>query len=114
MIVSPSSRSLATSLTTWPVTAAGTMIHTARGLASLATRSAGVSAPAAPSLASVAVGAGSRFHTTISCPSRISRRVRLAPIRPKPIIPSCMLSPIRGGQGSGHGTIAPEGTIATR
>ena len=47
MIVSPSSRSLATSLTTWPVTAAGTMIQTARGRSSLATRSAGVSDPTA-------------------------------------------------------------------
>ena len=86
----------------------------ARGFESFATRSAGVSVPVAPSPASVAVGVGSRFHTTISCPSRISRRVRLAPIRPNPIIPNCMLSPIRDGQGSGQGTIAPEGTMATR
>ena len=90
MIVSPASRSAATSLTTCPVTAAGTMIQTARGRSSLETRSAGVSAPTAPSPASVAIGAGSRFHTTISWPSRISRRLRLAPIRPRPIIPSCM------------------------
>src|SRR5690242_15022562 len=105
MIVSPSSSSSATSLTTLPVTPAGTMIQTARGRSSFATRSAADSAPVAPSEASFAIGAGSRFHTTISCPSRISRRVRLAPIRPRPIIPSCMLSPIRGVRVSSAGTI---------
>src|SRR4029078_6878957 len=60
MIVAPSSSRSATSLTTLPVTPAGTMIQTARGRSRFATRSAADSAPVAPSDASVAIGAGAR------------------------------------------------------
>src|SRR5439155_8098282 len=34
-------------------------------------------------------------HTTHSCPPRIRRLTMFAPIRPKPIIPSCILCPLR-------------------
>ena len=32
-------------------------------------------------------------YTTTSCPARIRRRVMFPPIRPMPIIPSCMACP---------------------
>src|SRR5205807_5288369 len=33
-----------------------------------------------------------RSYTTISCPSRMQRSVMLPPMRPKPTMPSCMIS----------------------
>ena len=46
--------------------AAGTMIHTARGFASLATKSSRESAPVAPSLARSATAAALTSHATHS------------------------------------------------
>ena len=69
---------------------AGIITQTARGRSSLATKSSGLSAPTAPSPASPATASGFTSYTTHSCPSRINRRTMLAPIRPRPIIPSCI------------------------
>ena len=64
MIASPAASSGASSSITLPTTPAGTIIHTARGASSLATRSATDVAAVAPSFASAAPGAGSGSYTT--------------------------------------------------
>ena len=45
----------------------------------------------APSLAIALTLSGLKSQATHSCPSRINRRTMLAPMRPKPIIPSCIV-----------------------
>ena len=90
MTMSSGSSSPASSSSTGPVTAAGSISQTARGFSSLATKSASDDAPAAPSSASCFTCAAVWSYTTHWCPSRISRRTRLAPIRPSPTMPSCM------------------------
>ena len=91
MIASPESSFEASSFTVDSVISpAGTITQAARGCSSLATKSSSESAPAAPSEASEATASGLTSKTTHSCPSRISRRTRFAPIRPRPTIPSCM------------------------
>src|SRR5262245_38295745 len=90
MTVSPGSSSAATWSTIRPVIAAGTITHTARGPSSFATRSSIEVAPTAPSASSSATASGLTSKTTHSCPSRIRRRTMFAPIRPSPIIPSCI------------------------
>ena len=47
-------------------------------------------APLVPSASSTLAGCESK--TTQACPPRIRRRTMLPPIRPRPIIPSCMLT----------------------
>src|SRR5918995_5269133 len=90
MTMSPGSISSA-SLSTVPWTnPAGTMIQATRGFSSRATKSSSEVAPTAPSPASCSTMPASTSKTTTSCPSRVRRRERLAPIRPSPIIPSCM------------------------
>ena len=69
---------------------AGTITHAARGLSNMATNSSMEEAPFAPSRASALTASGLTSNTTHSCPSRISRRTRFAPIRPSPTIPSCI------------------------
>src|SRR5215831_9602318 len=92
MMVSPASNLCASALTVCSVgSPAGTMIQAARGLASLATKSSSEADPVAPSLASSATFCGLRSETTHWWPPRISRRTMLPPIRPRPIIPNCML-----------------------
>ena len=66
------------------------MTHAARGLSSLATNSCSVAAPVAPSPTSCLTCASVWSYATTRWPSRISRRLRLAPIRPSPTMPSCM------------------------
>ena len=68
---------------------AGTMIQTARGFGSCSTSSAIENDPMAPwpSPTISVVFSGVRLNTTISCPSRTSRRTMLAPIRPSPMKP---------------------------
>src|SRR5215216_4674443 len=90
MTTSPASISPASSSTTLPATPAGTITQAARGASSLATRSAGESAATAPSPASWSTAARLWSWTTHWWPARCSRRTRLAPIRPRPIMPSCM------------------------
>src|SRR5262245_31372254 len=90
MTVSPGSSSAATWSTIRPVIAAGTITQTARGPFSFATRSSMEVAPTAPSASSSATASGLTSKTTHSCPSRIRRRTMFAPMRPSPIIPSCI------------------------
>ena len=72
-------------------TAAGTISQIARGFASFFTKSASEEAPVAFSFASSATAFGDMSKTTHSWPPLISRRTMLAPIRPRPIIPSCII-----------------------
>ena len=46
--------------------------------------------PTAPSATMPATASGLTSNTTQSWPARVKRRTMLAPIRPRPIIPSCM------------------------
>ena len=72
-------------------TAAGTISQTARGFASFVTKSASDEAPVAFSAASASTAFGDMSKTTHSWPSFMRRRTMLAPMRPRPIIPSCMM-----------------------
>ena len=71
-------------------TAAGTISQTARGFSSFFTKSASEEAPTAFSLASSSTAFGDLSKTTHWWPPLSSRRTMLAPIRPSPIIPSCI------------------------
>src|SRR4051812_204540 len=71
-------------------TAAGTMMQMHRGFSSLATKSSIASAPVAPSPSSAAIASALTSWTTQSWPPRISRRTMLAPMRPSPIMPTCI------------------------
>ena len=66
------------------------MTQAARGFSSLATNSCSVVAPVAPSSASCLTCDSVWSYATTRWPSRISRRLRFAPIRPSPTMPSCM------------------------
>src|SRR3954467_6088384 len=88
-VSSPSSSG--TSFSSVPsTTAAGTMMQIDRGLSSLETKSSIVCAPLAPSPSSVAIASALTSWTTQSWPPRISRRTMLAPMRPSPIMPTCI------------------------
>src|SRR5579883_101052 len=91
MIISPDSSLLERSRRLASTTAAGTISHTARGFLSLLTNSSSDPAPVAPSDANCFTDSGLRSWTTHSCPPFWSRRTMLAPIRPSPIIPSCIV-----------------------
>ena len=45
--------------------------------------------PAMPSAAMAATASGATSCATQSCPARVSRRTMFAPMRPRPIMPSC-------------------------
>src|SRR5882724_2350699 len=70
----------------------GCITQAVRGFSSLLTKSSRELAPAAPSAASAATDLGSLSYTTAVCPFFISRRTMLPPIRPRPIMPSCILA----------------------
>jgi hypothetical protein len=91
--MSPGSIVAATWSTTAPVTPAGTITQAARGGLSFATMSSIDEDDTAPSDSSCATASGLTSETTTSCPSRISLRVRLAPMRPSPTMPSCIACP---------------------
>src|SRR5512147_1968909 len=74
-------------------TAAGTINQIARGAASFLTKSSRDAAPVARSLARSATALADMSNTTQSWPPRISRLTMFAPIRPNPIIPSCIGHP---------------------
>src|SRR5262252_6925654 len=78
-------------------TAAGTMSHTARGLSSFFTKSASEVAPIAFSCTSSCTVFGDMSKTTHWCPPLMRRRTMFAPIRPRPIIPSCMAVSLLAG-----------------
>ena len=91
MTMSPSSSSPANCSTVCPVSPAGIITQATRGLVSFPTNSSSVGAPTAPSASSFLIESGNTSYTTQSWPSRIRRRTMLAPIRPSPIIPSCIV-----------------------
>jgi hypothetical protein len=74
-------------------TAAGTINQIARGLSNSFTSSASEDVPTAFSSANRSTAAGDLSKTTHWWPPSRSRRTILAPIRPSPIIPICMISP---------------------
>src|SRR5919197_6457488 len=90
MMMSPCSMRSASLVTVSPVNAAGTMIHAARGVDSLPTKSSRELDAMPPSLSSCRTESGLTSYTTHSCPPRIRRLTKLAHIRPRPIIPSCI------------------------
>src|SRR3954447_1395932 len=90
MTVSSSSSSGTSASSVESTTAAGTMMQMQRGFSSLATKSSIVCAPLAPSPSSVAIASALTSWTTQSWPPRISRRTMLAPMRPSPIMPTCI------------------------
>src|ERR1700722_1879138 len=90
MTTSSSSRDRTSSLSVSPVIAAGNISHTARGASSLLTRSSNEEAPTTRSPSSFSTAATLTSSTTQLWPSRTSRCVRFAPIRPRPTIPSCI------------------------
>ncbi len=88
-------------------TAAGTMSQTARGLSSFFTKSTSEVDPTALSCTSSCTVFGDMSKTTHGWPPLMSRRTMFAPIRPSPIIPSCIGDPFQDRvfdpQRSGHG-----------
>src|SRR6476620_8156368 len=69
---------------------AGSITQAVRGCSSFATKSSSELAPLAPSAASPATALESLSYTTDVWPFLISRRTMLPPIRPRPIMPSCI------------------------
>ena len=72
-------------------TAAGTINQTARGFSRFFTSSASEEVPTAFSAANCFTALGDLSKTTHWWPPLSSRRTMLAPIRPSPIIPSCIV-----------------------
>src|ERR1700742_5236741 len=70
--------------------AAGIISQTARGDASFSTKSSSDDEGVAPSAANACTVSAFLSKTTHWWPLRNRRRTMLAPIRPRPIIPSCM------------------------
>src|SRR6266508_552168 len=94
MMMSSASNASASCMTVWPVTDAGTMIHAARGLVSFDAKSASDDEPVAPTSASSFTFGSLWSYTTQSWPSFMRRRTRPLPMRPSPIIPSCIAAPL--------------------
>src|SRR5712691_10309637 len=93
MTMSPACSNVLSSFTPASVTSpAGNISHTALGGRSLLTRSATDVARTAPFPTYPATVCALRSYTTISCPSRMQRSDMLPPMRPKPTMPSCMIS----------------------
>src|SRR5215831_12163831 len=88
--MSPGSSSGTRSAMVLSTTAAGTISQTARGRASFFTKSGSYAAPVAFSCASASTAFGKASNTTQSWPPLMSRRTMFAPMRPRPIIPSCI------------------------
>src|SRR5262245_21750207 len=95
MRMSPDSRWGKSSAMVASTTAAGTINQTARGLSSFFMKSRTEEAPTAFSLTSASTAWGVRSKTTHWWPARRSRRTMLAPIRPRPIMPSCIKVTLR-------------------
>src|SRR4029077_12114243 len=88
--MSPASTSGKRSPIDLSTTAAGTINQIALGFSSFFTKSGSEELPVALSLTSSATASGDMSKTTHWWPCRRSLRAMLAPIRPRPIIPSCM------------------------
>src|SRR5215510_9828859 len=90
--MSPDSSSGTSSAMVLSTTATGTISQTTRGRPSFFTKSCSDAAPVAFSCASAATAFGKASNTTQSWPPLMSRRTMFAPMRPRPIIPSCIAS----------------------
>src|SRR3954452_4715486 len=90
MMMSSASNASASCSTVRPVTDAGTMIQAARGLVSFDAKSASDDEPVAPRSASSLTFGSLWSYTTHSWPSCMRRRTSPLPMRPSPIIPSCI------------------------
>src|SRR6185437_878732 len=90
--MSPDSRWGSRSAMLLSTTPAGTISQTTRGFFNVLANSASEAVPVAFSFVSSATAAADMSKTTHSWPPRMSRRTMFAPMRPRPIIPSCMLS----------------------
>src|ERR1700754_470083 len=91
MMTSSGLRRAARSASELSTTAAGIISQMARGDARLSTKSSSDEEAMAPSLASACTASAFLSKTTHWWPLRNRRRTMLAPIRPRPIIPSCMI-----------------------
>src|SRR5689334_16769354 len=91
MMVSPLSKSGSRSPMSRSTAATGTMSQIARGLASRLTSSVRVRVGVAPSCSKASSTASLRAYTTVSCPPLMRRRTMSPPMRPKPIMPSCIV-----------------------
>src|SRR4029453_8548023 len=111
MRMSPDSRRGRIPAIVLSTTAAGTIIQTARGLASFPTKSTSDDDPVAFSFASSCTAFGDMSKTTQPCPFLMSRRTMFAPMRPSPIIPSCIalssgsLFPVTANQRVGRAVV---------
>src|ERR1700692_3335981 len=95
MMTSPRSISFdSVSMVASVILPAGSMTQAVRGFSSFLTNSSSAPDPAAPSAAIAATALGSLSYTTVVWPCFISRRTILPPIRPRPIMPSCILIPL--------------------
>src|ERR1700674_226659 len=93
MMVSPGSSSAPNCATMFSVTSPdGNMTQTARGFSSRPTSCLRSVLPVIRSPTSALTAAGVRLKTTHRCPLRARRRTMLPPMRPKPIMPSCIWS----------------------
>src|SRR5579885_2040436 len=95
MRMSPGSSSGSSRAAVLSTAPAGTISHTARGLSSLSTSFSRESTPVAPCFSSVFTAAALVSNTTQAWPRCIRRCAMLEPMRPRPIMPSCILSPRR-------------------
>src|SRR5918994_2125738 len=111
MMMSSASNSSASCTTVSPVTDAGTMTQAARGLRSFDAKSASDDEPVAPRSASSFTFGSLWAYTTHSWPSFIRRRTSPVPMRPSPIIPSCIAAPLSVSISRcvHRGTICPPG-----
>ena len=105
MMVSSACRSGARRAIVSSTNAAGTMMQMQRGGASAATNSSSEPEPVLPSPTSPVTASGLTSKTTQSWPLRIRRRTMLAPMRPSPIMPTCMRCsfPVRSRRGDATG-----------
>src|ERR1700722_17400743 len=90
MTISPRSRWGVSSAMVSSTEAAGTISQIARGGVRCLTRSLSEAAPVAPSFPSSATAFADLSNATHAWPPRKRRRAILAPMRPRPIIPSSM------------------------
>src|SRR5437763_7758851 len=79
--------------------AAGNINHTWRGGWRCSTNASRLAVPTAPWPARDSTAAGWISKITHSCPARSRRWTMLAPMRPRPIIPSCIQAPFSGTRG---------------
>src|SRR4029077_19447239 len=98
MMISPASSNGDSSPIVSSTTAAGTISQIARGRSSFLTKSAREVAPIALSLTRSLTALCERSNATHVCPFFSNRRTMFAPIRPRPIIPICIVNSLLSEQ----------------